>query len=61
MLMWTVLSIINFKMFNIFNLNKKKTQKNNHSTQDENIDDPGTSCQSSSCELIITYNWDYYQ
>ncbi|KAL4101261.1 hypothetical protein QTP88_021281 [Uroleucon formosanum] len=40
-------------MFNIFNLNKKKTPKNNHSTEDENIDDLGTTCQSSSCELII--------
>jgi len=37
-------------MFNIFNFNKK----NNRSTEDENIDDPGTPCQSSSCELNIT-------
>lgn len=38
-------------MFSIFNMNKKKNKKNNHSTEDENIDDPGFSSQSSSCEL----------
>lgn len=38
-------------MFSIFNRNNKKNKKNNHSIEDENIDDPGTTCQSSSCEL----------